>query len=104
VPFNIPFMPAYIIARIEVTNWERYREYTAATPGVIERFDGRFIVRGGEVTALEGPAETRRVVVIQFPSMARLKEFWNSPEYAPVKKLREVASTGQFIAIEGHSG
>jgi len=96
-------MPAYIIARIEVTDWTIYREYTKATPAVIERFGGRFIVRGGEIATLEGPSETRRVVVIEFPSMARLSEFWNSPEYAPVKKLREQAARGEFIALEGSS-
>jgi len=96
-------MPAYIIARIEVTNRDQYREYTNATPAVIERYGGRFIVRGGETVALEGPPETRRLVVIEFPSLDKAKEFFHSKEYSQVKKLREGAATGQFIAIEGSS-
>jgi uncharacterized protein (DUF1330 family) len=96
-------MPAYIIARIDITDWDRYREYTNATPAVIERFGGRFIVRGGDMVTLEGPPETRRVVVIEFPSLNQAKEFFHSPEYLQVKTLREGAATGQFIAIEGSS-
>ncbi len=96
-------MPAYIIARIEVTDRDRYREYTDATPAAIARFGGRFIVRGGEILALEGPPETRRVVVIEFPSLDKAKEFFHSAEYSQIKKLRDGAATGQFIAIEGSS-
>ncbi len=65
-------MPAYIIARVDVTDWDRYREYTKATPAAIEHFGGRFIVRGGEMITLEGPEETRRLVVIEFPSLEDL--------------------------------
>ena len=96
-------MPAYIIARIEVTDRDRYREYTDATPAAIGRFGGRFIVRGGEILTLEGPTETRRVVVIEFPSLDQAKEFFHSAEYSQIKKLRDGAATGQFIAIEGSS-
>ncbi len=97
-------MPAYIIARVEVTNWERYREYTKATPAAIKHFGGRFIVRGGEAVTLEGPEETRRVVIIEFPTLERAKEFFHSEEYSQVKKLREGAATGQFIVIDGYRG
>jgi uncharacterized protein (DUF1330 family) len=97
-------MPAYLIARVHLTDWNRYREYTKATPAAIERFGGRFIVRGGEVVTLEGPEETGRIVVIEFPSLDQAKAFFSSEEYTKVKKLREGAATGQFIAIECCSG
>ena len=94
-------MPAYIIARVQVTDWERYREYTRATPAALASFGGRFIVRGGETIALEGPQETGRVVVIEFPSLDKAKAFYHSEEYSRARKLREGAATGQFLAIEG---
>ncbi len=97
-------MPAYIIARVQVTDWNRYREYTKLTPAAIERFGGRFIVRGGESVTLEGPEETGRVVVIEFPSLERARAFYHSEEYSRAKKLREGAATGQFFAIEGWGG
>jgi uncharacterized protein (DUF1330 family) len=94
-------MSAYIIARVQVTDWEQYREYTKATPAAIERFGGRFVVRGGEMITLEGPQETGRVVIIEFPSLDQAKAFYHSEEYSRAKKLREGAATGQFLAIEG---
>ena len=62
----------------------------------------RFVVRGGEMVTLEGPEETRRLVVIEFPSLERAKEFYHSEEYSRVKKRREGAATGQFIVIDGY--
>ena len=96
-------MPAYLIARVDVTDWNQYREYTKATPAAIERFGGKFIVRGGELVTLEGPPETRRVVIIEFPSLERAKAFYHSEEYTRVRKLREGAATGQFFAIDGYA-
>ena len=95
-------MSAYLIARVQVTDWERYREYTRATPAAIAKYGGRFTVRGGEIIALEGPPETARVVIIEFPNLDRAKAFYHSEEYSQVKKLREGAATGQFLAVEGY--
>ena len=94
-------MPAYLIARVEVTDWTRYREYTQATPEVVARYGGKFIIRGGEITVLEGEPETRRLVVIEFPSLDQAKAFYHSPEYSQVKSLRAAAAVGQFLAIDG---
>jgi len=96
-------MPAYIIARVEVTDWERYSQYIKATPEVIARYGGKFIVRGGEMVTLEGEPEKRRLVVIEFPSLQRAQEFFHSPEYTKVKQLRLGASVGQFLAVQGVS-
>jgi len=82
-------MPAYLIARVQVTDWERYREYTGATPAAIAKYGSRFIVRGGETINLEGPPETGRVVIIEFPSLDQAKAFYFSEEYSRAKKLRE---------------
>lgn len=94
-------MPTYIIARVEVTDWTKYREYTQATPAAIARYGGKFIVRGGDILTLEGEPENRRLVVIEFPSMEQAKAFYNSPEYGAAKKLRVGAAIGQFIAVNG---
>jgi uncharacterized protein (DUF1330 family) len=94
-------MPAYLIGRIDVTDTVRYREYTQITPSVIARFGGRFIVRGGEVLTLEGPQETRRVVILEFPSLEKAKEFFHSEDYAAAKKLRAGAALAEFILIDG---
>jgi len=94
-------MPAYIIARVEVTDRSRYQEYTKLTPGAIARYGGKFIVRGGKHVTLEGEQETRRLVVIEFPDMESAQAFYNSPEYLEARKIRAGAAVGQFLAVEG---
>jgi uncharacterized protein (DUF1330 family) len=95
-------MPAYIIARVDVRDPQRYREYTARTPRAVARFGGRFIVRGGEVTTLEGQAETRRIVVVEFPTFEKAKAFYADAGYSDVKKYREGAGDAQFILVDGY--
>ena len=97
-------MPAYLIARIRVTDPVRYQDYTKLTPAAIAKYGGRFIVRGGAVTVLEGPPENDRVVVIEFPSLERARAFWSSPEYGEAKAKRAGAATGQFLLVDGHAG
>lgn len=94
-------MPAYMIARVNVTDWDQYNEYIKVTPGIISKYDGRFIVRGGEMVTLEGPEEKWRIVVVEFPDLAKAKEFYYSPEYTDAKKIREGAALAQFVAISG---
>lgn len=94
-------MPAYLIARVDVTDWDRYREYMRHTPRVIAQFGGRFVVRGGEMITVEGPAETNRVVVIEFPSFQQAKAFYESNEYRRIMEFRLGAATGQFLIVDG---
>ena len=94
-------MAGYIIARINVTDPEKYKNYTAVTPGLIAKHGGRFVVRGGETVTLEGPEETGRVVVIEFDSLDQAKAFYNSGDYQAAIGLRTAASTAQFIAVAG---
>jgi uncharacterized protein (DUF1330 family) len=97
-------MPAYLIARVHITDPTRYAEYAKLTPAAIAKHGGRFVVRGGEVTTLEGTPERDRVVVIEFPSLDRAKAFWSSPEYAEAKAKRAGAANGQFILVDGFPG
>ncbi len=97
-------MPAYLIARIDVRDGERYRDYAARTPRCIAGFGGRFIIRNGERVTLEGAPDPRRIVVIEFPSMDHLRNFYDSPEYTRVKALRAGAGDAEIIATEGFSG
>jgi uncharacterized protein (DUF1330 family) len=94
-------MAAYLIARISVTDWDKYNEYIKVTPGIIAKYGGRFVVRGGESVTLEGPEEKWRMVVVEFPDLEKAKEFYYSPEYTEAKKIREGAALAQFVAIDG---
>lgn len=94
-------MAAYIIARINVTDGDQYNDYMKVTPGIIAKYEGRFIVRGGETVTLEGPAEKGRIVVVEFPDLTKAKAFYHSPEYADARKIRAGAAETQFIAVSG---
>jgi uncharacterized protein (DUF1330 family) len=94
-------MSAYVIARVEVTDWDKYGEYMKVTPGVIAQYGGRFIARGGEMVTLEGSEETQRLVLLEFPSMAGAKAWYHSQEYQNARKIRVGAAKASFIAIDG---
>jgi uncharacterized protein (DUF1330 family) len=94
-------MPAYVIARVEVTDWDKYNEYLKAGPGTVAQYGGKFIARNGEKLTLEGPEEARRLIILEFPSLAKAKEWYNSKEYQDAKKLRAGASIGSLVAVEG---
>ena len=94
-------MPAYVIARINVTDPEKYEGYKALSPGAIAAHGGRFLARGGDVAILEGEPEDRRVVIVEFPSMEQAKTFYDSPEYREARAAREGAAEGQFLLVDG---
>ena len=94
-------MSAYVIARVEVTDWDKYNEYLKVGPGTLAQYGGKFVARNGEKATLEGPEETRRLIILEFPSLAKAKEWYNSKEYQDAKKLRAGASIGSLVAIEG---
>ena len=94
-------MAAYVYGDIEVTDPEGYAAYRAGVPASIERFGGRFLVRGGEPTVLEGARTPRRQVLLEFPDMAALRAWYDSPEYVRLREMRQRCSTGDLIAIEG---
>lgn len=94
-------MPAYVIARINVTDPEKYEGYKALSPGAIAAYGGKFLARGGEVSVLEGEPEDRRVVIVEFPSVEQAKVFYDSPEYTEARAARAGAAEGQFLLVEG---
>ena len=68
-------MPAYFIVDNEVTDPTGFEEYRKQVPGTVERYGGRFLVRGGQVQTLEGDWKPKRVVVTEFPSIGQM--FWH---------------------------
>jgi uncharacterized protein (DUF1330 family) len=94
-------MAAYVIARVEVTDRHRYKEYLELTPATIAKFGGRFIARAGETLQLEGPNETRRVVILEFSSLEQAKAWYYSDDYQKAKKVRAGAAEADFLAIDG---
>jgi uncharacterized protein (DUF1330 family) len=96
-------MTAYVIGEIEVTDAAAYEDYRRQVLAVVTQYGGKFIVRGGKVDSKEGGWNPKRIVVLEFPSMAQAQEWYGSPEYAPLIKLRQKAAKGRLIIVEGTS-
>jgi uncharacterized protein (DUF1330 family) len=94
-------MAVYAVVNVRVTDPARYEEYRAEAPATIERYGGRYLARGGAVEVLEGDWNPQRLVVLEFESMERFREWYDSPEYAPLKRLRQEAAATQFVVVEG---
>ncbi len=94
-------MSAYLIVSFAVSDPERFAGYREAVPALIAKYGGRYLVRGGDVAALEGSFDGRKRVVLEFPSMEAIHEFWNSSDYAEVKKLRKGAAEFDVLAVPG---
>ena len=94
-------MNAYVIGEIEVTDPAVYDDYRKQVLATVQKYGGRFVIRGGEVEALEGGWAPKRIVAVEFPTMDALRKWYRSAEYAPLIKLRQRASKGRLIAVEG---
>ncbi len=94
-------MPAYVIADVDITDPERYRDYTAHTPDSVDRHGGRFVVRGGPFEVLEGDWQPGRLVVIEFPDMAAASGWFRSDDYQAFAAIRREASTARIVVVEG---
>lgn len=93
-------MAAYIIARIEVTNLEAYKEYAAKTPALAESFGGRFLVKAGAFEQIEGSGPDRHVV-IEMPDVETAKAFYNSADYQKILPIALENSKRDLVIVEG---
>ena len=94
-------MAAYVVAEVNITNPELFAEYGKLVPATIEKYGGRFVVRGGAVETKEGGWSPKRIVVVEFPSIDQARKWYQSPEYAPALALRLKAAETKLIFVEG---
>ena len=94
-------MPAYLIADVEVLDAAGYEEYRKQVPATIAAFGGRYLARGGALTVLEGSWSPKRGVILEFPSLDKLKAWYDSPAYVPLRALRERTAKSNLVMIDG---
>jgi uncharacterized protein (DUF1330 family) len=96
-------MPAYMIVTAKVHDRERFiADYGAAAAALIPQFGGEYLLRGPGAECLEGSfGEGASMVISKWPDRAAARAFWNSPDYAEVKKLREGLADVQVLLIDG---
>jgi uncharacterized protein (DUF1330 family) len=97
-------MTAYMIAQVDVTDPEKFDAYRALVPGTLEKYGGKYIVRGGDMAVLEGDMPFPRVVVIQFPDLDSIKRWHASEEYAGPLAMRQASSDSVLIGVDGYDG
>lgn len=94
-------MAAYVILDIEVTDAERFARYRELAPPAIAAYDGKYLVRGGVTEVLEGSWMPNRVVVLEFPTLERARQWLVSPEYRDARELRRASAISNAIAVQG---
>ncbi len=96
-------MAGDVIAIIYVTN-EDYKEYARQVPATIAKYGGRYLVRGGKMELREGEWPGQRTVILEFPSLERAREWYDSSEYEPLRPIRQASSRGRIAFFEGLAG
>jgi uncharacterized protein (DUF1330 family) len=94
-------MAAYVVVRVEVTDPERFKRYQQLATASVEKFGGKFVVRGGALVVLEGQWDAPRMVVLEFPSLERATEWYRSPDYREAIEARRGAAKLHLVALEG---
>ena len=94
-------MSAYEISELEVRDPVAIETYRTIAAKSIAQFGGRYLVRGGAAEVAEGGPPVKNIVVVEFPSMERLREWYASPEYAEALKVRRTALDRRLIFVEG---
>jgi uncharacterized protein (DUF1330 family) len=96
-------MPVFVVVQIDVhdpVTYEGYKEMATATIGM---YGGRYALRGGSVKTLEGTWNPKRLVILEFPTAERAQAWWDSPEYAGPKAIRQRCANTEMILVEGPS-
>jgi uncharacterized protein (DUF1330 family) len=94
-------MSAYIIASVVVTNPTQYEQYRALAGVAGAKHGAQYLVRGGDMTVLEGQFPGPRMVVLRFDSTAKARAFYDSPEYTLARQAREGAAVMNMVLVEG---
>jgi uncharacterized protein (DUF1330 family) len=94
---------AYLIGQITITNPEAYALYASQVPETIAAFGGKYLVRGGHATQLEGQPQGERNVVIEFPSRERAEAWYSSDAYQSIINLRLNNATGSLAVVDGYA-
>jgi uncharacterized protein (DUF1330 family) len=94
-------MVAYVIAEIDVTDPERYKDYAEQVRPVLAKHGAKALARAGALEVFEGKPGGARIVVLEFPSLEAAKRWYHADDYAGPKAIRQEASTATLFAVEG---
>ena len=94
-------MPAYVISEVEMRDASGFEAYRTIAAKTIAHYGGRYLVRGGAASVIEGGPSPKTIIIVEFPTMERLREWYASPEYAEALKVRQTALDRRLIFVDG---
>lgn len=94
-------MPAYAIFDVEIHDMSRYQRFMAEVKPALEAVGARYLARGGAHRVHEGDWTPRRIVLLEFPSIAAFDAFYNGPVYQGLKQIRDECSSARLVSVEG---
>ena len=94
-------MSVYIIADMEVKDQSAYSDLQKLVPPIMEKYGGRYLVRGGEIISGGEEWGLSRISLIEFPSAAKAREYFSSDDYAPIAAIRYKAAETRSFTVEG---
>ena len=94
-------MSAYVIFDVEIRDPARYQDFVKGVKLAIDAAGAKYLARGGAHKVYEGDWEPRRIVVLEFPSVAAWEEFYNGPVYQGLKAVRDECSSARLVSVEG---
>jgi uncharacterized protein (DUF1330 family) len=94
-------MAAYVIGHVEIKDADGYARYSAQVAATVEKYGGRFLVRGGAYEVREGSFPKLRLVMLEFPDLAAARRWYGSPEYSPLIPQRQASTETTLLLVEG---
>ncbi len=94
-------MAAYVIFDVEISDPTRYQEFMAGVKPALEAAGAKYLARGGAHKVYEGDWEPRRIVLLEFPSVAAWESFYGGATYQGLKSVRDACSSARLVSVEG---
>lgn len=94
-------MPAYAIFDVEIRDPVVYRDFMAGVSTALEKVGAKYLARGGAHKVHEGDWVPRRIVLLEFPSLAAWEAFYNGATYQGLKKIRDECSSARLVSVAG---
>ena len=92
----------YLLLKVSVLDPNLFKTYPVLSESIIAKYGGKYIFRGGKFDEIEGKWPEQRNVLVEFESVSRAKEFYNSEEYQEALKIRQTSTKTDLIIIEGY--
>ena len=94
-------MSAYVIFDVEIHDMARYQAFMQGVKPALAAAGARYLARGGAHKVYEGDWVPRRIVILEFPSVAAWEGFYRGEVYQGLKAIRDACSSARLVSVEG---